>query len=287
MRAAVADRTGSVESGGVEFGYDVFGAGDTTVLLMPTWTIVHARMWKFQTPYLARHYQVVTYDGPGNGTAPRSTDPSDYAMSAFVRRGVDVMDELGIEKAVVVGFSDGGKMAAAFAAQRADRVQGLVLIAPNLELAPPSPDRASIADDFFEPYPQDPSGWQKYNAAYWQDHYEDFLEFFFSELFSEPYTTKHREDGVGWGLETSGLVLKAEALGPEDPDHMEIVSSITVPTLVVHGTDDRLIPVEVSRQFADLTGASLLTMEGTGHAPHMKEPVRFNLALRDFVESLR
>ena len=64
---------------------------------------------------------------------------------------------------------------------------------------------------FDEPYPDDVSGWGKYNAAYWHDHYEDFAEFFFSQCFSEPHSTKQREDAVGWAMETTPSVLVAEA----------------------------------------------------------------------------
>ena len=45
-------------------------------------------------------------------------------------------------------------------------------------------------------------GWAKWNRHYWLEHYEEFLEFFFSQCFTEPHSTKQREDCVGWGLET-------------------------------------------------------------------------------------
>ncbi len=285
-RARHPDRAGSIDFEGLPFGYEIFGEGDPTILLMPTWTIIHSRFWKFQVPFLSRFYRVVTYDGPGNGSSLRTTDPADYAVGAYVERARRLMDELEIESAVVVGYSDGGKMAAAFTADHPDRVRGLVVIAPSLGVTPPSPDRAPIAENFLKPYPPNPSGWEKYNAAYWEDHYEDFLEFFFSELFSETYTTKAEDDAIGWARETNGAVLKAEALRPNEPDHFDIVVRIQAPTMIVHGTDDRLIPVSVGRRLGELTGGNLLEMEGTGHAPHMKEPVRFNLALREFVEGL-
>ena len=286
MRAAMADRSGTIECDGVRFGYELFGSGSPSILLMPTWTIVHSRFWKFQVPYLSRHYQVITYDGPGNGRAPRSTEPADYAVNAFVARAAAVMDTVEVERAVVVGFSDGGKMAAAFASEHPARVQGLVLVAPSLAVTPPAPDRASIAENFLKPYPAEATGWEKYNAAYWQDHYEDFLDFFFSQLFSETHSTKHHEDGVGWGRETNGSVLTAEALRTPDPDHLEVVSRIDAPTLIVHGSEDRLVPLAVGQRLVELTNGTLLQMNGTGHAPHMREPVRFNLAIREFVETL-
>ena len=55
MRARTPDGTGHVEHGGVRIGYEVFGDGGPTLLLLPTWTIVHSRFWKMQVPYLADH----------------------------------------------------------------------------------------------------------------------------------------------------------------------------------------------------------------------------------------
>ena len=57
-------------------------------------------------------------------------------------------------------------------------------------------------------------GWGKWNRHYWVDHYEDFLEFFFSQCFTEPHSTKQREDCVGWGLETDPETLVATQLAP-------------------------------------------------------------------------
>ncbi len=70
--------TGFVEREGVRTRYDVYGGGATTILLLPTWSIVHARTWKAQVPYLARHYRVVTIDGWGNGRSDRPEGAQAY-----------------------------------------------------------------------------------------------------------------------------------------------------------------------------------------------------------------
>jgi hypothetical protein len=54
MRACYPDQEGFVERDGVKIFYEVFGKGDPTVLLLPTWSIVHSRIWKIQVPYLTR-----------------------------------------------------------------------------------------------------------------------------------------------------------------------------------------------------------------------------------------
>ena len=81
MRARHPDSEGFVESGGLSIGYEVFGEG-VTLLLLPTWTIIHSRFWKLQVPYLARHFRVITYDGPGNGRSDRAVEPQIYSLAA-------------------------------------------------------------------------------------------------------------------------------------------------------------------------------------------------------------
>src|ERR1700690_1118095 len=92
MRARYPDEEGFVEHDGVKMGYEVFGSGAPTLLLLPTWTIVHSRFWKLQIPYLARHFRVVTFDGPGNGRSDRPLDPTAYGAEAVARDALAVMD---------------------------------------------------------------------------------------------------------------------------------------------------------------------------------------------------
>ena len=62
-RARYPDAEGYVERDAVCLFYEVYGSGEPTLLLLPTWSIVHSRFWKLQIPYLSRHCRVVTFDG--------------------------------------------------------------------------------------------------------------------------------------------------------------------------------------------------------------------------------
>jgi hypothetical protein len=66
-RARYPDHQGYVERDGVSVFWERYGDEGPTVLLMPTWSIIHSRCWKMQIPYLARHCRVLTFDGRGNG----------------------------------------------------------------------------------------------------------------------------------------------------------------------------------------------------------------------------
>jgi pimeloyl-ACP methyl ester carboxylesterase len=107
MRARYPDRDGYVERDGVKVFFEAYGDGDPTILLLPTWSIVHSRRWKMQIPYLARHFRVLTFDGRGNGRSDRPRDPAAYADTEFVADTLAVMDETGTERAVLAGLSMG------------------------------------------------------------------------------------------------------------------------------------------------------------------------------------
>ena len=78
-RAAEPTTSGIVEAtDGVRIAFDVYGAGDRTLVFLPSTPIVHSRQWKGQVPYLSRHARVVTFDGRGNGRSDRPTDPEAY-----------------------------------------------------------------------------------------------------------------------------------------------------------------------------------------------------------------
>ena len=63
MRASQPASDGYAERGGVKLYYEVYGSGEPTVFLLPTWSIIHSRHWKMQIPYLARHCRVVSARG--------------------------------------------------------------------------------------------------------------------------------------------------------------------------------------------------------------------------------
>ena len=73
------DLVGHVERDGVRLAYKVFGQGDVTVLLLPTWQIIDSRFWKAQVGFLARHYRVITFDARGSGESDRPPGAAAYS----------------------------------------------------------------------------------------------------------------------------------------------------------------------------------------------------------------
>jgi pimeloyl-ACP methyl ester carboxylesterase/predicted glycosyltransferase len=284
-RARYPDADGYVERDGVHIFYEVYGKGRPTILLMPTWSIIHSRFWKMQVPYLARRFRVVVFDGRGNGRSDRPSQPEAYVETEYAEDAIAVLDATGTEHAVAVSLSRGAERSLLLAAAHPERVDGLAFIAPALPLGSSLP-RARAAQMFDEPR-ESYEGWEKWNRHYWLENYEDFLEFFFSQAFTEPHSTKQREDAVGWGLETDAETLVATQLAErfEDADEVrEVADRIRCPVLVIHGSDDAIRPHDVGAALAEMTGGALATLEGSGHCPQARDPVKVNLLLRDFAE---
>lgn len=282
-RARYPDVADHVERDGVRLGYEVYG-GDhhdaATVLLMPTWSIVHSRHWKMQIPYLARHCRVVAFDGRGNGRSDRP--PTGYDEQEFADDALAVLDAVGVGSAHVVSLSLGAHRALLLADQHPQRVASLVFIAPAVPLGEPLPAREEHA--WSQPLDTD-EGWAKYNKHYWRRDYPGFLEFFFGQMFNEPHSTKHIEDAVGWGLDTSAESLIACESGRllDSGEVQEIAASLTCPVLVVQGSDDEITGPSRGAALAEAAGGRLVMLEGSGHGPHARDPVKVNLLLRDVV----
>ncbi len=284
-RACYPDEADYVEREGVKIYWERYGDSAPTVLFLPTWSIVHSRIWKAQIPYFARHARVVTFDGRGNGRSDRPQSPEAYREEEFAADALAVMDATETERAVLVSLSRGAERSLLLGARHADRVDGMVLIAPALPLPPAAP-LATAEREFIERH-ESYEGWQKWNSNYWLEHFEDFVEFFFSQVFTEPHSTKQREDAVGWARDTDAETLVATQLAPRLRDEAgvrDLTEQIRCPVLVIHGRDDAVRPHDSGAALAAMSGGMLATLEGSGHCPHVRDPVKVNLILRDFVE---
>ncbi len=283
-RARYPDSTGYVQRDGVRLYYEVYGSGEPTVFLLPTWSIIHSRHWKMQIPYLARHCRVVTFDGRGNGRSDRPA--AGYGEAEFAADALAVMEATGTARATIVSLSCGAQRALILAAEHPDRVTGAVFICPAVPLASPLEDPTRYPWD--EVLPTD-EGWPKDNFSAWVRDYRGFLEFFFSQMFTEPHSTKPIEDCIGWGLETTAETLIATEIdnGLDEAAARELCARVRCPVLVIQGAADAITGPGRGIALAKATGGDLVLLEGSGHGPHVRDPVTVNLLLRDFAVPAR
>ncbi len=296
MRAREPDRDGYVERDGVKVFYEVFGDDHSpTVLLLPTWSIVHSRRWKLQVPFLARRFRVITFDGRGNGRSDRPRTADAYPDTEFAADAAGVLDATGTDRVVVVGMSMGAGYALRFAGSYPDRTLGAVFVGPTVGLADPVPGRTEYP---FDEVLDTDEGWAKRNRHYWLRDWPGYNAFFWGQVFNEPHSTKQIDDAIDWGLETDPetmlLIEDAPYLRPDDTDRPaeapplvhELIAKIYCPCLVVHGTNDAVVDVSGGRRLAEALGCPFVAFDGNGHAPDAREPVRFNLLVRNFVDAI-
>ena len=132
MRAREPDHEGVIERDGVRVGYDVYGSGEPAIVLLTSWAITHARQWKGQVPYLARHFRVITVEGRGNGRADRPGTEEAFSDQNYVDDAIATMDAAGVDRAVLVGSSLGARHALQLAAWYPERAAGVVAIGTAL-----------------------------------------------------------------------------------------------------------------------------------------------------------
>ena len=285
-RARQPDEQGTVPSGDGWVAWEAFGQGDPPIVFVPPWQIVHSRVYKAQVPDFARRHRVVTWDARGNGRSDRPTDPAAHTVLARAADLGRVMDAAGVDDAVLVGLSSAGRVIVAFAATNPERVRAIALVCPG---SPFGLSSEGGATPFEEPLPDD-SGWNKENLHFWRRDFRAYLEHFFAEAIPEPHSTKQREDGVAWGLDTDPEALAATVRAPsviDDGTFRAMCASIRCPTVVIQGTDERISHVTQGIGLAEaIPGARLELIEGAGHVPNVRDPVRVNLAIRRLIRAL-
>ena len=279
-RAREPDLAGFVARGGVRVAYESFGTGDHTILCLPAWSLVHQRQWKAQVPYLARHCRVVTFDPRGNGRSDHPLEPAAYAEPETAGDALAVLDALGIEQAALLALSAGSVPALILAADHPERVAAAAFIGPAVPL-PRGPEENAAFDVDLPEY----EGWARFNRYAWQRDFAGFCEWFFGAMFPEPHSTRQIESGLEWAETTTPEVLirTIDAVHLTKPQTCALAQRVRCPVLVLHGDQDVIRLPANGEGLAAETGGRLVMLEGSGHSPNARDPVRVNLLLREFL----
>ena len=285
MRALAASRDGYVDRDGVRVFYEVYGDGWPTVFLLMPSTITQSRAWKGQVPFLARWFRVVVVDPRGNGRSDSPVGPEAFSDRHLIDDAWAVLDAIGAHQVVLVGLCRGAGHAVMMAAESPGRVLGVCAINPGLALTPP---HAFQVEHDFEAVLDDEIGWAKASRHYWRRDWPGFTRFFFGEMLPEPHSSRQWEDCVGWASGTTVGAMLGEMDAPASARHdvgaaTDLCRQVACPVLVITGSEDRCQPPERGRRVAELTGADHVVIQGAGHFPQARDPVKVNLLLRDFM----
>jgi pimeloyl-ACP methyl ester carboxylesterase len=241
------------------------------------------RNWLENVPWFGREYRAIALDLPGFGDSPK---PSwDISMAAYGRLLHDFCERLGIDRvAALVGNSMGGFVATEAVIQRPERFDRLVLVsAAGVSFAEAKDRPARALARSIEA-----------GAPFLTGDRDLFLrrpwgrKLAFGRVFRNPNKLRPELllEQTRPGLSAPGFADAMTAIVGYDT--RERLTEIEVPTLVVWGLNDKIVPVEAALRYHRLIPHSRLEIfERTGHLPQLERPNRFNPLVRQFIESSR
>jgi pimeloyl-ACP methyl ester carboxylesterase len=264
-----------IDVNGAHVYYELTGAPDAeggTVVFLHA-AVADTRMWAGQTAPFSQRHRVLIYDmrGFGQTTAP----PMAYTHHDDLRA---LLDALGIEKAAVIGCSNGGRAAMNFTLANPDRVTKLVMVCT----AP-----GGFRPTEFTPVPLDEESYAAFEAG----DLEKAARLGAQLWLAGPERPVDQVDPAKLELvyQMNMIALKNEAAGVGDeqsmaPPAIDRLGEIHVPTLVIVGDYDEpygsLAAVVMEREIADVRRVNL----PTGHLPSLERPDDFNRVVLGFLD---
>lgn len=267
-RSTGASRQYSVR--GVTLTADVVGDGPA-VLLVHGFPLDRS-MWRRVASSLTGWRRIAPdLRGLGLSEAP----PSGYTMTDYAEDLVALLDTVRVDAGVVCGFSMGGYVALELLRRHPERVRALVLA--NTRAVPDDAAGRERRDATIARIRRDGPGFLA----------DEMLPRLLAPASLAAMPDVVREVRGMMGVHTAaGLVGALEAMRDRE-SAVPLLGTVTVPTLVLHGSDDQLIPLAEARAMAEaIPGAQFAVIPGAGHMAPVEQPVNSGRVIREFLEAL-
>jgi pimeloyl-ACP methyl ester carboxylesterase len=258
----------------IQLYYEAHGQGEPLVLIMGLGGNTHG--WDMQIPTFSREFQVVAFDNRGSG---RSDKPATrYTMRLFADDTAGLMDALGIGSAHVYGQSMGGFIAQELALSYPQRVRTLILGSTSCggrQAVAASPEHLALMALLPALRPQE--------AA------EKSLPL----LYSAEFIARKRQELIARFLAEAELRPPLDAFARQvqatlHHNTYDRLPQIRCPTLIISGSDDKIVPAENSRILAErIPNAELVVLPGAGHGYPVECAEESNAIVLDFLRRHR
>jgi len=244
--------------------------GNLPALVLAHGVLMDREMFAPQVDALRSRYRVITWDARCHGETETTDDPFSYADLAEDLKGL--LDHLGIAHAVIGGMSQGGFVALRFALKHPEGVDALILL--STQAGAEDPDKAGLYESMLEVWEAD-----RLN--------DQLAETIAAILLGNEWPGREAWI-VKWRQRPRSLLRPAfNALVGRDDIH-DRLGEIKAPALVIHGTADAAIDMELAQRLCSGLAdcRSLITIEGGGHASNLTHPTLVNAALEQFLDGL-
>lgn len=231
--------------------------------------------WYNQVPYFQEYYWTITFDNRGAGRT--DMPPGPYSMEQLARDTICLLDHLKIEKTFVVGLSMGGMIALELAAMAPERIKALVLGCTHCG------GEARVS-----PLPEAVQALLNNANLPKEQLVRQNLPIFFSKKcrLERPDLTEAYCNAQLSAPEQPQHAFHAQLAAIAGYDCSKKVQSIKIPTLVVTGTEDVLVPKENAHFLSkNITGAKMVVIPGAGHALHAECGDILNRTIHDFLKA--
>jgi pimeloyl-ACP methyl ester carboxylesterase len=284
---ALADQDSQfIEINDIEVHYKQQGEGKPVFILLHGFGASTFSWREVMTPF-SDYGTVIAYDRPAFGLTERPLDwgrVNPYSEKGNINLLLGLLDEFEIDEAILVGNSAGGTLATAFTLEHPDRV--LALIQVDAAIYQTMPDSKLL--DWLLNTPQMDQIGPLISRRLAGPSGEDFIQRAWSDtgkLENNPEILAGYQTPLM--AENWDRALWEHTKAADAPDLADRLDQISVPTLVVSGEDDQIVPVENSQRLAeDIPGAELIIFENCGHLPQEECPKEFMSAVVNFIDTL-
>lgn len=259
-------------AGPIEIYWQKSGQGEPVILVGGLTSTLE--VWGRQTPVLAAHHCVISFDNRGSGRTRTPTDDGVRTPQRFAGDVLALLDGLHLTRVHLVGASMGGMIVQEFALAHPSRLRSLTVCCSsfggkNAVVAAPEVVRAMIEGSAEGASPEALRAGME--VLFHPDSLKgecDALNFYVGTKRAFPHTPEE---------------IARRLTGIASFDVFDALPRLTVPTLVLTGSHDRLVPPENSHRLAArIPGAQLTVIEGGGHVFFVEQPEAANRALLDF-----